>query len=183
MTAARGSETTSADGGDTLEAADAGTRIIKKYPNRRLYDTHDSRYVTLHDIARLVFEHQSFEVIDQKTGDPLTCGILLQIMAEQAHSGQSPLSRELLMQMIRVYNGPLPGALRAFLQNSLSMFLDQHQKIDVLLDGRIQNDPLKALTELAEENLQQWIELNKELLRAVAAGECQTAPTQQLERT
>lgn len=174
MTAVQNSPTSSAD---------AGTRIIKKYPNRRLYDTHDSRYVTLSDIARLVLEHESFEVIDQKTGDPLTCGILLQIMAEQAHNGRSPLSRELLMQMIRVYDGELPGALRAFLQNSLSMFLEQHQKIDALLDGRIQNDPLKALTELAEENLQQWIGLNKELLRAVAAGECQSAQLAQLEET
>ena len=173
----------SAEGDSALGAADAGARIIKKYPNRRLYDTHDSRYVTLSDIARLVFEHESFEVIDQKTGDTLTCGILLQIMAEQAHSGQSPLSRELLAQMIRVYNGKLPGALRVFLQNSLSMFLEQHQKIDALLDGPIQSDPVRALTALAEENLQQWIELNKELLRAVAAGECQAAPAQVLERT
>ena len=146
------------------------TRIIKKYPNRRLYDTRESRYITLNDIARLVMDHESFEVVDQKTGDPLTCGILCQIMAEQAHSGQSPISRDVLAQMIRVYNGTLPEALRVYLHNSLSMFLLQHQKIDALLDGRIQSDPISALTELAQENLREWIALNKELLRAVADG-------------
>lgn len=146
------------------------TRVIKKYPNRRLYDTRESRYITLNDIARLVMDHESFEVVDQKTGDKLTCGILLQIMAEQAHSGRSPISRDVLAQMIRVYNCKLPDALRVYLHNSLSMFLLQHQKIDELLDGRIQKDPLGALTELTRQNLREWIALNKELLRAVAEG-------------
>lgn len=148
------------------------TRIIKKYPNRRLYDTRESRYITLGDICRLVIEHENFEVVDQRTGDTLTCGILLQVMAEQAHSGQSPISREVLAQMIRVYNGKLPDALRAYLHSSLSMFLLQHQKIDELLEGRLQSDPLEALTELAEQTLHHWVDLNKELLRAVAAGDC-----------
>jgi len=143
-------------------------RIIKKYPNRRLYDTRESRYITLSDICRLVIEHESFEVLDQKTGDTLTCGILLQIMAEQAHAGTSPISRDVLAQMIRVYNGKLPDALRAYLQNSLSVFLLQHQKIDELLDGRMDNDPVDALTELAEQTLRHWVSLNKQLLRAVA---------------
>lgn len=144
------------------------TRIIKKYPNRRLYDTRASRYVTLSDIAQLVIDREPFEVVDQKSGDTLTCGILLQIMAEQAHSGQSLVSRDLLTQMIRVYNGDLPEALRLYLQQSLSMFLSQHQKIDDLLEGRMKSDPIAALTDLAHQNLQQWVDLHKELLRAVA---------------
>lgn len=152
------------------------TRIIKKYPNRRLYDTRESRYITLGDICRLVMERENFEVVDQRTGDTLTCGILLQVMAEQAHAGQSPISRDVLAQMIRVYNGKLPDALRAYLHSSLSMFLLQHQKIDELLDGRIHSDPVDALTELAEQTLRHWISLNKELLRAVAAGGCEPPP-------
>ena len=145
-------------------------RIIKKYPNRRLYDTRESRYITLGDVCRLVIEHENFEVVDQKSGDTITCGIMLQIMAEQAHNGQSPFSRDVLAQMIRVYNGALPDALKAYLESSLSMFLLQHQKIDELLEGQIQADPLTSLTALAEETLRHWISLNKELLRAVASN-------------
>ena len=151
-------------------------RIIKKYPNRRLYDTKDSRYVTLSDVCRLVIEHENFEVIDQKSGDTITCGILLQIMAEQAHNGQSPFSRDVLAQMIRVYNGALPEPLHAYLQSSLSMFLLQHQKIDELLEGAIQADPVTSMTALAEDTLRHWISLNKELLRAVASNSEERPP-------
>ena len=147
-------------------------RVIKKYPNRRLYDTRDSRYITLSDICRLVIERESFEVVDQKTGDTLTCGILLQVLAEQTQSGQSPISRDVLAQMIRVYHGKLPDALRAYLDSSLSLFVLQHQKIDELLDGRLDADPVDALTELAEKTLRHWVSVNKELLRALAAGSC-----------
>jgi polyhydroxyalkanoate synthesis repressor PhaR len=147
-------------------------RIIKKYPNRRLYDTRDSRYITLNDICRLVIEHESFEVVDQKSGDTLTCGVLLQVLAEQTQSGRSPISRDVLAQIIRVYHGKLPDALRAYLDSALSMFVLQHQKIDELLNGHLEAGPVDALTDLAEQTLRHWVNLNKELLRAVAAGGC-----------
>jgi len=146
-------------------------RIIKKYPNRRLYDTKDSRYITLGDICTLVMDHEGFEVVDQKTGDNLTCGILLQVMAEQVQSGQTVISRDVLAQMIRVYCGGLPGAVRTYLQESVSLFLLQHQKIDELLSAQAETDPVDALTELARQNLTRWVELNKELLRAVGDGD------------
>ena len=146
------------------------TRIIKKYPNRRLYDTRDNRYITLGDICQLVMAREGFEVIDQKSGDNLTCGILLQVMAEQVNSGQSVVSRDMLTQMIRVYCGHLPEALRVYLDASLSLFLLQHQRIDELLAAGAQNDPVNGLAELAQENLARWIELNKALLRAADDG-------------
>ena len=154
-------------------------RIIKKYPNRRLYDTRESRYITLSDICRLVIERENFEVVDQKTGDRLTCGILLQIMAEQAHGGQSPISREVLAQMIRVYNADLPEALRTYLQTCVSMFLLQHQKLDVLLAGDGDADTVDALTELAEQTLQHCVTMNKALLRAATPGGCGEPPATQ----
>ena len=146
------------------------TRIIKKYPNRRLYDTKDSRYITLSDICELVTGHEEFEVVDQKTGENLTCGILLQVMAEQVHSGHTVMSRDVLAQMIRVYCGGLPGPLRTYLQDSLALFFLQHQKIDELLGSNSDGDPVDALTELAQQNLARWIELNKELLKAADDG-------------
>lgn len=146
-------------------------RIIKKYPNRRLYDTRDSRYITLSDICQLVMDRQGFEVIDQKSGDNLTCGILLQVMAEQVNSGRSVVSRDMLTQMIRVYCGRLPTALQGYLHESLALFLAQHQKIDELLGENADTDPVNGLAELAQHNLTRWIELNKALLRAADDGD------------
>ena len=146
-------------------------RIIKKYPNRRLYDTKDSRYITLSDICQLVMDRQSFDVIDQKSGDDLTCGILLQVMAEQVNRGRTVVSRDLLTQMIRVYCGRLPEALQGYLHESLALFLVQHQKIDALLGENADTNPVNGLAELAQDNLARWIELNKALLRAADDGD------------
>src|SRR5438105_13167150 len=76
-------------------------RIIKKYPNRRLYDTVESRYITLADIRRLVIERVDFVVIDKKTQRDITRPILLQVIAEQEHDGEPLMSRDLLSQVIR----------------------------------------------------------------------------------
>jgi polyhydroxyalkanoate synthesis repressor PhaR len=149
----------------------AEPRIIKKYPNRRLYDTKDSRYITLSDICQLVMDREGFEVVDQKSGDNLTCGILLQVMAEQVNSGRSVVSRDMLTQMIRVYCGRAPEALQAYLHESLSLFLLQHQKIDELLGENADSAPVNGLAELAQHNLARWIELNKALLRAADDGD------------
>ena len=158
-------------------------RIIKKYPNRRLYDTKDSRYITLGDICHLVMDREGFEVVDQKSGDNLTCGILLQVMAEQVNSGRSAVSRDMLTQMIRVYCGRLPEALRDYLDESLSLFLLQHQKIDELLEDNADAEPLNGLAELAQHNLARWIELNKALLKAADDGDLARgeSPSESLE--
>jgi len=150
------------------------TRIIKKYPNRRLYDTTDSRYITLGDICRLVMDREKFEVVDQKSGENLTCGILLQVMAEQVNSGQTVVSRDMLTQMIRVYCDSVPPALRAYLNECLSLFLLQHRKIDELLSGEAGAEPVNGLAELAQQNLGRWIELNKTLLKAADDGDLAT---------
>ncbi len=146
------------------------TRIIKKYPNRRLYDTADSRYITLSDICQLVTDREDFEVVDQKSGDNLTCATLLQVMAEQVNRGQTVISRDMLAQMIRVYCVSVPEALRAYLHESLSLFLSQHQKIDELLGGDAGAAAVSGLAELAQQNLARWIALNKALLKAAGDG-------------
>ncbi|HEX9875248.1 MAG TPA: polyhydroxyalkanoate synthesis repressor PhaR [Gammaproteobacteria bacterium] len=149
----------------------ADGRVIKKYPNRRLYDTQESRYITLNDIWRLVIDHHTFDVIDKKNGENITCSVLLQVMVEQVQSGQGLISREVLAQMIRVHSGELPGYLRHYLQESLSLFVMQQRRLDELLDGGLAADSVNALTDMAQQNLSQWIDLNKRLLRAVAPAE------------
>jgi len=81
-------------------------RVIKKYPNRRLYDTEESRYITLSDIRNLVNEQIEFSVIEKKTGNDITCQILLQVITEQEQHGNTVLNRNFLSQVI---NSSLPS--------------------------------------------------------------------------
>jgi polyhydroxyalkanoate synthesis repressor PhaR len=96
-------------------------RTIKKYPNRRLYDTVESRYITLDDIRRLVLEGIDFVVVDKKTQGDITRSILLQVIAEQEHGGAPLMSRDFLSQMIRSYGGTMSGMVGSYL-DSLKVF-------------------------------------------------------------
>ena len=99
-------------------------RVIKKYPNRRLYDTQTSVYVTLTDIKKLVMSQESFNVVDAKTGEDLTRSILMQIILEEESSGVPLFSKEALSQMIRFYGHSLQGMMSPFLEKNLSNFID-----------------------------------------------------------
>lgn len=97
-------------------------RVIKKYPNRRLYDTAESRYITLADIRRLVVDRVDFVVIDKRTQQDITRTILLQVIAEQEHSGEPLMSRDFLSQVIRSYGSVTQGLVGSYLEQSLRMF-------------------------------------------------------------
>ena len=97
-------------------------RTIKKYPNRRLYDTVESRYITLADIRRLVIERIDFVVIDKKSQEDITRSILLQVLAEQEHNGEPLMSRDFLSQVIRSYGAGLRTAMGSYLEQSLKLF-------------------------------------------------------------
>jgi len=101
-------------------------RKIKKYPNRRLYDTVESRYITLADIRRLVIERIDFVVIDKKTQDDITRTILLQVIAEQEHVGEPLMSRDFLSQVIRSYGAGARSAMGSYLDQSLKLFASQN---------------------------------------------------------
>lgn len=100
------------------------SRIIKKYPNRRLYDTLHSTYVTLFDIKGLVLSNISFHVVDAKTGEDLTRSILMQIILEEESGGSPMLSTQSLLQMIRFYGNSLQGMMSPFLEQNLNQFMD-----------------------------------------------------------
>jgi polyhydroxyalkanoate synthesis repressor PhaR len=97
-------------------------RTIKKYPNRRLYDTVESRYITLADIRRLVIERIDFVVIDKKSQEDITRPILLQVIAEQEHAGEPLMSRDFLSQVIRSYGAGVRTAMGSYLEQSLKLF-------------------------------------------------------------
>ena len=84
-------------------------RVIKKYPNRRLYDSKEGRYITLNDVQQLVLDGKLFEVVEYKTGDSITNSILLQVIVDLAQEGKPLISEELLVKLIRAHNetGPV----------------------------------------------------------------------------
>jgi polyhydroxyalkanoate synthesis repressor PhaR len=97
-------------------------RVIKKYPNRRLYDTVESRYITLADVRRLVVARVDFLVIDKKTQADITRSILLQVIAEQEHGSHPLMSREFLSQVIRSYGTSVHNGLAGYLEQSVRQF-------------------------------------------------------------
>ena len=105
------------------------TRIIKKYPNRRLYDTRTSSYITLGDVKQLVLGCDAFQVIDAKTGEDLTRSILLQIILEEESGGVPMFSSNLLAQMIRFYGNAMQGAMGTYLENNIAAFTEMQAKM------------------------------------------------------
>lgn len=110
-------------------------RVIKKYPNRRLYDTVESRYITLAEIQRLVVDKIDFVVVDKKTNAEITRSILLQVISEQEHQPDPILTQEFMLQIIRAYGGNLQTAVSAHLEHSLRHFLSQHPQSGQMSSG------------------------------------------------
>ena len=104
-------------------------RLIKKYPNRRLYDTKTSAYITLGDVKELVLKFEAFKVLDAKTGDDLTRSILLQIILEEESGGVPLFSCELLSGFVRFYGSAMQGMLGKYLENNMRTFVDFQHKL------------------------------------------------------
>jgi polyhydroxyalkanoate synthesis repressor PhaR len=104
-------------------------RIIKKYPNRRLYDTANSGYITLADVKQMVLDNIEFQVIDAKTGDELSRTILLQIILEEEAGGMPMFSSEMLAQMIRFYGSAQQTIMGSYIEQNVKAFLAIQQKL------------------------------------------------------
>src|SRR5580692_10083411 len=104
-------------------------RLIKKYPNRRLYDTQTSTYITLSDVKQLVLETEEFKVLDAKTSEDLTRSILLQIILEEESGGLPMFSSPMLSQIIRFYGHALQGMMGTYLEKNIQAFIDIQAKL------------------------------------------------------
>lgn len=113
----------------TTETPSAGVRVIKKYPNRRLYDTATSTYVALSDIKALVMNDEAFVVRDAKTSEDLTRSILLQIILEEESHGTPLLNERMLANMIRFYGHAMQGAMGSYLEQNLQTFADMQTRL------------------------------------------------------
>jgi polyhydroxyalkanoate synthesis repressor PhaR len=145
----------------------AELRIIKKYPNRRLYDTAISSYITLNDVRRLVTEGVGFQVIDVRSKEDITRSILLQIIAEQEEHGDPIFTCDALTKIIRVYGKNLETVMGDFLERSLEVFADQQQALTKQMQDLISGDPVSVMTDMTKRNLELWTNMQQEFLKNV----------------
>ena len=142
----------------------AAIRIIKKYPNRRLYDTEISSYITIEDVRQLVVEGEEFEVRDARTGEDLTRCVMLQIIAEHEQDGEPVLSTQLLSQIIRFYGDSLQCYMGNYLERSMELFLEEQQSFRQQIGGMLGQTPWAMMNQLTERNLEQWKEFQANLV-------------------
>lgn len=141
----------------------AATRIIKKYPNRRLYDTEISSYITIEDVRQLIVDGEEFEVRDAKSGEDLTRLVLLQIISEQEQDGEPVLSTQLLSQIIRFYGDSLQGFMGNYLERSMQMFMDQQAQFRQQMGNLLGQTPWAMMNQLTERNLEIWQEFQRNM--------------------
>ncbi len=143
-------------------------RVIKKYPNRRLYDTVESRYITLEDVRKLVVEYIDFVVLDKTSQKDITNGILLQVIAELEHGSEPLMSRDFLAQLIRSYGG---GAMQhltgCYLEQSLKLFANQQNELRERAKRVVGVDPHEVAAVIAPKNFQRWRAAQQEIFRAL----------------
>ena len=113
----------------TKAAPEATVRLIKKYPNRRLYDTQTSTYITLSDVKQLVLDHEAFKVIDAKSSEDLTRSIMLQIILEEESGGVPMFSSTMLAHVIRFYGHAMQGVMGSYLEQNIQAFTDIQEKM------------------------------------------------------
>ncbi len=143
------------------------TRIIKKYPNRRLYDTAISSYITLNDVRKLVTEGVSFQVVDVRSKEDITRSILLQIITEQEESGEPIFTSDALTKIIRAYGKNIENVMGDFLERSLEAFTEQQQAMTKQMQSLIGGDPVSMMTDITKRNFEMWSNMQQELLKGV----------------
>ncbi len=127
---------------------ESSARLIKKYPNRRLYDTRTSAYITLADVKQLVLQGEGFQILDAKSNEDLTRSILLQIILEEEAGGAPMFSADILTQFIRSYGSAMQGMLGNYLERNMQLFNE--------IQKRMQEQSQKLYGEPAKFNEEMW---------------------------
>ena len=126
--------------------------IIKKYANRRLYDTETSAYITLEDLCNRVKQGREFTVVDAKSGHDLTLQVLTQIIFEQETKGQQMLPTSFLRDVIRLYDDKMQGVLQQYLTASMQTFLQNQERVQSMM-GKAIETPLHQFEEMTRQNV------------------------------
>jgi len=135
-------------------------RDFKKYPNRRLYDIEESRYVTVEDLRKIVLSGESISVVDSKTNKDLTRIVLLQIISEQEGEGHEPiLTNRVLEQLVRFYGDPVQGVVSRYIEQSIMTFLEHQEQYRLRLNEFSTAEPLNLMRKALEQNMEFWNKL------------------------
>ena len=138
-------------------------RVIKKYPNRRLYDTQKSAYITVADVLKIIRSGEDFQVIDAEKGDDITRSVLVQIITEQ-EGGASPIfTTDMLTRFIRVYDDSSQALFGEFLDKNMKMFSEQQKRFQDQM-GNIIGSPLAIMQDLTERNLAMWTDMQSKFM-------------------
>ncbi len=128
-------------------------RIIKKYPNRRLYDTQISSYITLRDIKELVMSYIEFKVIDARTKEDLTRCTLMQLIAEEETNGNPILTPDILKEFIRFYGDSMQAMMSRFLEHSVKLFMEKRAGLKSPLNSMLATNQTSQMQNIAEQNI------------------------------
>lgn len=131
-------------------------RLIKKYPNRRLYDTSESRYITLEEVREMVLQEIPFKVVDRQSEEDITRNILLQIIMEQESGGEPLFSADVLARFIRNYGEAAQNGFAEYLDTSLRFFAEQQQALQEQMGKAFQGTPMDYWVKLGEQNMKLW---------------------------
>ena len=148
-------------------------RVIKKYANRRLYDSTGSRHVTLDDIRKMIVSGDKVKIVDDKSGEDLTRAVLLQVISEQEQFGTPVLSLELLESIIRFYGNPVQEMLTRYMEQSVGSLVRQQQAMRAEM-AKVLEGPMAPMAEFARQNMEQWAKIQNSMMSAFAASKPQS---------
>ena len=148
----------------------AEPRIIKKYPNRRLYDTELSKYVTLVDLRELIHDEVEFKVVDSQSGDDITRSILIQIITEQEAGDEALFSTDMLIDLIRYYDEAVHDVFQSYLDQTMRAFTEQQQFIQERMEELVGAKAVKNMADLAQRNVELWTDMQQGFLKAAGLG-------------
>jgi len=134
----------------------ADKHLIKKYSNRRLYDTNTSQHITLEGIRSLIIAGNDVEIVDDTTGEDLTRPLLLQIIADQEQGGRPMLDSTFLMRLIRLYGNPMQEMMGEYLSKSFDSFASQHAALQEQMRLSMTALPLTTIQDIAASNMKAW---------------------------
>ena len=139
----------------------AKPRIIRKYANRRLYDTEASRHINKDDVRKLIAAGKDVRIVEDGSGDDITRSVLLQLVAEQELGGKPVLSDQMLTQIIRFYDHPMQGVLGSYLQQSFETFLQQQATLQEQMQELMRSGPFAVMKDVAKQNMEAWQAMQK----------------------
>lgn len=148
-------------------------RVIKKYPNRRLYDTEKSSYITLAEVHKIIKSGKEFKVVDADSGEDITRSILVQIIIDQ-ENGETPIfTTDMLTKFIRFYDDAAQNLFGEFLEKNMQMFTEQQKQ---MMGGLIDNPVTRIVQETTERNLMFWQDMQQKFLDIATSGIRTPAP-------